>query len=100
MDFITDEILTQAIERQPLNDVFDSHDIYFALMTCWSEEYVRELYACLEFEPDPFVKLHTDIAKRMDSSHLNSIVRKHGGKRRTLNCRGKKDECQVWERIG
>ena len=97
MDYLTDEILIQAIERQE-SDMFDSHDMYFTLMTYWAEAYVRELYKALESHSDPFEKLHTDIAKRMASRHLNHVVVKHDGKQRSPNCRGKEDECQIWRR--
>ncbi len=98
MDYLTDEILTQAIERQE-SDIFDSHDMYFTLMTYWAEAYVRELYEALESHSDPFEKLHMDIAKRMASQNMRHVVAKYGGKRRSLNCRGKEDECQIWRRI-
>jgi len=98
MKYFTDEIIERAIRLQPEN-IFDSHAIYSTLMTDFARDYVRQLYECLEYDPDPFVKLHTDIAKRMASKDLGHIVRKHGGKRMSLNCRGKEEECQVWERI-
>ncbi len=98
MEYLTNDIIEQAIRSQPA-DIFDSHDIFFTLMTDFPRDYVQELYECLEYEPDPFVKLHTDIAKRMAAKDFRHVVRKHGGKRRSLNCRGKEDECQVWERI-
>lgn len=98
MEYLTDQILERAIRSQR-NEIFDSHDIYSTLMTDFPRDYVRELYECLEYDPDPFVKLHTDIAKRMASQHLSHVVVKHGGKRTSLNCRGKEDLCQVWERI-
>jgi hypothetical protein len=35
----------------------------------------------------------------MASKDFRHVVRKHGGKRMSLNCRGKEDLCQVWEII-
>lgn len=98
MEYLTDEIIERVIRSQP-SDIFDSHDIYSTLMTDFSREYVQELYEALNSDQDPFVKLHTDTAKRMASKDLSHVVRKCGGKRRSMNCRGKQDECQVWERI-
>lgn len=96
MNYISDEILIQAIHQQ--ESIFDSHDVTFTLMRDWAREYTSDLYAALDSQQDPFVKLHTDIAKRMASRQLNQIVEKHGGKRRSMNCRGQMDECQVWRR--
>lgn len=98
MKYLTNEIIERAIRLQP-EIIFDSHAIYSTLMTDFARDYVRQLYECLEYDHDPFVKLHTDIAKRMASKDFGYIVRKHGGKRMSLNYRGKEDECQVWERI-
>ena len=97
MDYLTDDILIQSIQRQE-SDIFDSHDMYFTMMTDWAEEYVRELYESLGTGLDPFVRLHTNIANRMAEQNLNHIVVKHGGKRPSRNCRGKVDECQIWRR--
>jgi GTP:adenosylcobinamide-phosphate guanylyltransferase len=97
MEYISDEILIQAIERQ--GEIFDSHDVTFTIMRDLAEAYTRDLHAALDSSQDPFVKLHTDITKRMASSRLSHIVEKHGGKQRSMNCRGKMDECQVWRRI-
>ena len=98
MEFLTDEIIERAIRSQRAVG-FDSHDIMFTLMTYYPREYVQELHEALNSDQDPFVKLHTDTAKRMASKYLSHVVRKHGGKTRTLNCRGKKDLCQLWQRI-
>ncbi len=98
MEYLTDDIIERAIRSQP-NHIFDTHGVYSLLMTDFARDYVRELYECLNHEQDPFVKLHTDIAKRIASRSFQHIVRKHGGKQRSMNCRGKEDECQVWERI-
>ena len=98
MDYLTDGIIERAIRSQPVN-IFDSHDIYSTLMTDFARDYVRELHECRDSDLGPFEKLHTDIAKRMASKDFRHVVRKHGGKRMSLNCRGKEDLCQVWERI-
>ena len=98
MKYLTDYILERAVRAQE-NDVFDTHDVCFTLMNEFTSEYVRELYECLEGNQDPFVKLDTEIDKLLASSYLSEIVRKEGSKRRSMNCRGKEEECQVWERI-
>ena len=41
MNFMTDEILRQAIERQ--DDEFDSHQYYSTLMLDWPNDYAHEL---------------------------------------------------------
>jgi hypothetical protein len=98
MEYLTDDILESAIRLQRRR-IFDTHDVCFTLMTDFADDYIRELYQCLESSQEPFVKLHTDIAKRMASRDFRHVVRKHGGKHESMNCRGKKDECQVWEII-
>ncbi len=98
MEYLTDDILERAIRTQH-NRIFDTHDVCSTLMTDFVRDYVRELYQCLKSNQEPFVKLHTDIAKRMASRDFEHIVRKLGGKHRSMNCRGKEDECQVWERM-
>ena len=98
MEYLTNNIIERAIRSQP-SDIFDSHDIYFTLMTDFARDYVRELYECHDSNLGPFEKLHTDIAKRMAAKDFGHVVRKHGGKRMSRNCRGKDDLCQVWERI-
>lgn len=98
MENITDQIIENAIGTQEVGVDFDSHDIIFVLMKDFAREYVMELNNCLNTDQGPFEKLHTDIAKRMASNDFVGIVRKHGGKRVSLNCRGQKTPCQIWVR--
>ena len=97
MKYLTDYILERAIRSQK-EDTFDTHDICFALMNDFAAEYVRELCECLEGGGDPFVKLNNEIEGLMASSYLSEVVSKTASKRRSMSCRGKEEECQVWER--
>jgi hypothetical protein len=98
MEYLTDYILERAIRSQE-NDTFDTHDVCFTLMNDFTAEYVRELYECLQGGQDPFVKLNNEIDKLMASSYLSEVVSETASKRRSMNCRGKEEECRVWERI-
>ena len=98
MNFITDEILTGVIADQPTNE-FGSHDIFSTLMARFPREYVSDLCEALNSDQDPFVKLHTDIAKHLTSAHFSDVVRPTGVKRRSRNCRGQYDMCEVWHRV-
>lgn len=97
MEYLTEYIVERAIRAQE-DDTFDTHDICFTLMTDFAADYVRELYECLEGDQDPFVKLNNEIDKLLASSYLSHVVRELGSKRRSTNCRGKEEECQVWEK--
>jgi len=97
MKNLTDYTIERAIRAQD-DDTFDTHDICFALMNDFPADYVRMLYECLEGNQDPFVKLHTEVEKLLASSYLSHVVRAQGSKRRSMNCRGQEEECQVWER--
>lgn len=97
MEYLTEYIVERAIRAQE-DDTFDTHDICFTLMNDFAADYVRELYACLEGNQDPFVKLHTEVEKLLASSYLSHVVRKLDSKRRSMNCRGKEEQCQVWEK--
>jgi len=97
MKYLTDYILERAIRAQK-DDTFDTHDICFSLMNDFAAEYVRELHECLEGGQDPFVKLNNEIDKLMASSYLSEVVAKSANKRQSMSCRGRKEECQVWER--
>lgn len=97
MVYLTDEILRHAVESQP-EDQFDSHDLIFRLMTDNPHDYVRQLYECLDHE-DPFIKLHTRICRRLASQAFNTCLRQLHRKKRSKNCRGKHDECEMWERV-
>ena len=41
MEYLTDEIIVRAIRSQ-LEVIFDSHDIFFSLMTDFARDYVQE----------------------------------------------------------
>jgi hypothetical protein len=97
LEHLTEYIVERAIRAQE-DDTFDTHDICFTLMNDFAADYVRELYACLEGDEDPFVKLHTKVEKLLASSYLSHVVRKLDSKRQSMNCRGKEEQCQVWEK--
>lgn len=96
MNFMTDEILRQAIERQ--DDEFDSHQYYSTLMLDWPNDYAHELDACTDQE-DCFKKLHPRIARMLAAERFHDCVRKTGRKNRSMNCRRQKTECEVWQRV-
>ncbi|OHB85600.1 MAG: hypothetical protein A2Z38_07320 [Planctomycetes bacterium RBG_19FT_COMBO_48_8] len=98
MTYLTDKILRRAVERQ-LEDEFDTHDIIFTLMTDVPREYVYELHQFRDHPVDPFVGLHTRIGHRLASKELHNTVRQLHRKRRSKNCRGKDDECEIWEKV-
>lgn len=97
MEYLTEYIVERAIRAQE-DDTFDTHDICFTLMNDFAADYVRELYACLEGGENPFAKVDAGIAELLGSSYLSHVVRGLGTKRRSMNCRGKEEECDVWER--
>jgi hypothetical protein len=97
MKNLTDYTIERAIRAQG-DDTFDTHDICFTLMNNFPADYVRMLYECLEGDEDPFVKLHNEVEKILASSYLSHVVRGTGDKRKSMNCRGKEELCQVWER--
>jgi len=96
MSYLTDEILRCSVEKQSENE-FDTHDIIFTLMSDYSRNYGRQLCECLD-HVDPFVKLHTHIGQRLASKKLSNTLRQLHRKRRSRNCRGKDDECEMWVR--
>lgn len=98
MEHLTDRILRGAVERQ-VEDEFDTHDLIFTLMTDAPREYVCALYQRREHPVDPFVGLHTRIGQRLDDDALGNSLRKLPRKRISRNCRGKDDECQMWEKV-
>ena len=97
MVYLTDEILRRVVQEQS-EDIFDSHDLIFTLMTDFPHDYVRQLHECLDHE-DPFIKLHTRIGRRLASKELSDALKQLHRKRRSKNCRGKDDECEIWEKV-
>jgi hypothetical protein len=97
MEHLTEYIVERAMRGQE-EDTFDTHDMCRILMNEYPKEFVKELYACLEGSEDPFVKLHNELEKLLGSSYLSHVVRALGTKRRSMNCRGKEEESQVWEK--
>lgn len=98
MTYLTDEILKQAVEQQTQNE-FDTHDLIYTLMTDFSREYVRQLYGYLDHPKDPFVGLHTRIGRRLARKELHGTLKQLHKKRRSRNCRGKDDECEMWAKV-
>ncbi len=96
MNFLTDEILRQAVER--CEDEFDSHQLLATLMRDWPNDYAHELETCTDHE-DCFVKLHTRIGRKLASETFNDCVRQTHRKRRSMNCRGQETECEIWNRV-
>ena len=97
MEHLTEYIVERALRGQE-EDTFDTHDICFLLMNEYPAEFARELYACLEGGQDPFVKLHNELEKLLGSTYVSHFVRGLGTKRKSMNCRGKEEECQLWEK--
>lgn len=97
MTYLTDEILRQAVEEQTKNE-FDTHDLIFTLMTDFPHDYIRQLHECLDHE-DPFIKLHTRIGQRLARKELHGTLKQFHKKRRSRNCRGKDDECEMWAKV-
>lgn len=98
MTCLTDEILKQALEQHKQKE-FDTHDLISTLMTGFSREYVRQLYGYLDHPKDPFVGLHTRIGRRLASEEFHDTLKQLHRKRRSRNCRGKDDDCEMWAKV-
>lgn len=68
-------------------------------MTDFSREYDRQLYGYLDHPKDPFVGLHTRIGQRLTIEELHGYLKQLHRKRISMNCRGKNDECEIWEKV-
>ena len=107
MEHITDEILRRAVARQPELSVrprhpdgmFDTHDLIFTIMSHWPNLYAQELQGYAD-DPkgDAFKKLHPVIAGRL--ADLRDVAEQQDRKVCSMNCRGEKDECALWRRVG
>lgn len=95
MDFITDDIIRQAIGLQE-TDVFDTHDVIQTIMQIAPQEYAEQLHQYGD-NPDPFVVLHPQIARRM--AGLEDVVRPSGEKVQSRNVRGPTTPCERWQRV-
>ena len=96
MNFLTDEILRQAVER--CEDEFDSHQLLATLMRDWPNDYAHELDTCTDQE-DCFKKLHPRIGRKLASEAFHDCVRQTHRKRRSVNCRGQETDCEIWNRV-
>ena len=97
MEHLSEYIVERAMRAEE-EDTFDTNDMLRILMNEYPKEFARELYACLEGGDDPFVKLHTELEKLLGSTYVSHFVRGLGTKRRSMNCRGQEEECQIWEK--
>ena len=96
MNFLTDEILRRAVER--CEDEFDTHDLLATLMQEWPNDYAHELDACAD-SGDCFVNLHSRIGRKLAGEEFHDCVRQTHRKRRSMNCRRQKTDCEIWNRV-
>lgn len=96
LQHISDAILELAVQAQS-SDEFDSHDVIFWISRNQAREYASDLHVALQDDSDPFVSLHTAIARQLAS--LPHLLHKHGGKVESTNVRGAQSECQRWRRV-
>ncbi len=90
---ITDQMLTDAANRQPVP--FDSHAVIRQLMRDNSRAYVHDLYLHYEAgHSDPIHTLHSAIGTRL--AGLGTLVPTQ--KVRSMNVRGQETENQEWRR--
>jgi hypothetical protein len=98
MQYISNQFLERVVNLQ-ISDIFDCHDIIFAIMREYPREYAEDLYDASQNGQDPFIKLHTDICKRLASCFCSHFINQLHQKRISMNCRGQRCECEMWTRI-
>ena len=94
---ILDSILEEAVLAQE-SEEFDTHDVIFWISRNHPRPYAQNLYLALQDEGDPFVSLHTAIARHLAA--LRDLVQQQHEKRTSPNVRGERTECELWRRIG
>jgi hypothetical protein len=95
MDYITRQILAQAVQAQESNR-FDTHDVIRAVMRLAPQEYVYELYHYVDTE-DPFKPVHGAIGSEL--AQMQGLLIQQHDKVETMNVRGQLSPVETWERI-
>lgn len=97
MYYITDYVLRIAV-ADIADSRFDSHDLYRAIMRVAPRAYARELYRCVD-DDDPINRLHREVAQRLAMPELSGLCRQRHEKRTSLNIRGQRTLCEVWDKV-
>ena len=97
MEFITDEVLGDAIAAMPTTE-FDTHQFLELLVERHPHAYIRELYSYID-GPDPFKAVHTQVARGLDAPTFGHVVEKMPARNSSPNIHGKSSPVHVWRCI-